>query len=54
MTEDIKIFERPDNQRYWVVRSHGGAYFDHFFRASIIAISHLDWLVVPKGPPVSG
>ncbi|MBA4721503.1 MAG: hypothetical protein H2067_10305 [Alcanivorax sp.] len=43
----IEVFERPDNQRYWVVRAQGGDYIDHFRQAGAVAIGHLDELALP-------
>ena len=43
----IDVFERPVNQRYWVVRAQGGDYIDHFRQAGTVAIGHLDELDLP-------
>lgn len=40
----IEVFERPNKQRYWVVRAQGGDYIDHFRQAGTVAIGHLDRL----------
>lgn len=44
----IGVFERPENQRYWVVRAQGGDYIDHFRQAGTVAIGHLDELGLPN------
>lgn len=36
------IYEPPDEQRYWVVRSDSGQYFPHFRLGKCAAIGHLD------------
>jgi hypothetical protein len=43
----IEVFERPENQRYWVVRAQGGEYVGHFRQAGTVAIGHLDELAIP-------
>ncbi len=44
MLSALNIYERPEGQRFWVVRCHGGRYYDHFVEGSLIGISHLDLL----------
>jgi len=38
----FRYYIKPQGQRYWVVRASGGAYYDHFVKGSLIALSHLD------------
>lgn len=45
--DDHKIFERPEYQRYWVVRANGSIYYKHFLDYSLIACGHLDPLRLP-------
>lgn len=47
----IEVYERPNNQRYWVVRAQGGDYIDHFRQAGTVAIGHLDKLSPPHTHP---
>lgn len=43
----IQIIEKPEGQRYWVVRAQGGDYVQHFRQGSTIAIAHLNPLNLP-------
>ncbi|WP_156181424.1 hypothetical protein [Halomonas sp. PR-M31] len=43
----IDVIERPESQRYWVVRAQDGNYIDHFQQAGTVAIGHLDDLDLP-------
>ncbi|EOE0524291.1 hypothetical protein ACJ8VI_002803 [Providencia stuartii] len=36
------IQDVPSNRKFWVVRSDGGAYYNHFLANSLVAIGHLD------------
>jgi len=42
----MKIYEVPDQRRYWVVRAEGGLYYDHFTKNGIMALSHLNELEI--------
>lgn len=48
---DIEIYRVPEDRNYWLVRSKGGSLFDHFISNGIVAISHMDKLLMnyPKG-----
>ncbi|WP_162926803.1 hypothetical protein [Vibrio coralliirubri] len=39
-----KIYEVPSNRKYWLVRSDGGHYYDHFTRHNVVALAHLNKL----------
>ncbi len=41
----LAIFERPKNQRYWVVRASRGDFVSHFRQSGLVAIGHIDDLV---------
>ena len=40
----MNVYERPESQRYWVVRAQGGDYIPHFKLSGTVAIGHLDEL----------
>ncbi len=40
----MKLYEVPDERRYWVVRADSGKYYDHFVQHGVIALAHLDIL----------
>ena len=42
MTINSLVYEKPEGQRIWVVRASGGTYVQHFKKAGIAAIGHLD------------
>lgn len=53
MTKDQDVYqikERPEHQRFWVVRSSGGQYIQHFRRGGVAAIGHLNELELTNGP----
>ena len=37
-----RIKERPNDQRFWVVRASGGQYVPHFRAGGVAAIGHLN------------
>ncbi|EOW0801752.1 hypothetical protein ACN2MB_002675 [Vibrio parahaemolyticus] len=41
---DKEIYEVPTNRRYWMVRSSGGHYYNHFTSNNCIGIGHLNVL----------
>lgn len=42
----MSIYEVPEGRRYWVVRSDGGLYYQHFLRYGFIALGHLNQLEI--------
>lgn len=44
MGELQHIYEVPSNRRYWLVRSDGGKYYDHFIKYGCIALGYLNRL----------
>lgn len=40
----FEVVERPEGQRYWVVRAQGGDYIDHFREGGVVAVGHLNIL----------
>lgn len=44
MLKSTEIVERPEGQRYWVVRASGGEFVRHFRQAGLVAIGHIDKL----------
>jgi len=46
--------ERPEDQRFWVVRASGGQYVRLFREAGIVAIGHLNPLRLSDGPLLEG
>jgi len=42
---DFKIYEPPEERRYWVVKADAGKYFEIFTSHSLIAIGHLNEFV---------
>ncbi|MEW8288223.1 MAG: hypothetical protein AB2697_19765 [Candidatus Thiodiazotropha endolucinida] len=44
----IRIPERPEGQRYWVVRAQGGDFVQHFRQGSVVAIGHLNEFNFPE------
>lgn len=47
--DDI-IPERKNGERVWVVRASGGRFVQHFIKANIVAIGHIDGLSVQSDP----
>jgi len=41
---DLRIYQVPESRRYWVVRAESGSYFDHFNKAGVIALGHLNFM----------
>jgi hypothetical protein len=40
----MKIYEVPNERRYWVVRAESGRYYDHFTKHGLIALGHVNGL----------
>lgn len=40
----MKIYEVPEDRRYWVVRANQNLYYDHFTRYGVVSIGHLNAL----------
>ncbi|WP_027710207.1 hypothetical protein [Zooshikella ganghwensis] len=40
----MKIYEVPEDRRYWVVRANQNLYYDHFTRYGVIAVGHFNTL----------
>lgn len=45
MMKSTVIVERPEDQRYWVVRASGGDFVSHFRQSGVVAIGHIDELL---------
>ncbi|MEZ8384399.1 hypothetical protein BH582_15080 [Vibrio sp. 10N.222.47.A9] len=45
-----EIYEVPSNRRYWMVRSSGGHYYNHFTSNNCIGIGHLNVLDLASKP----
>jgi hypothetical protein len=40
----MKIYEVPEDRRYWVVRANQSLYYDHFTRYGVVAVGHFNAL----------
>lgn len=48
---DMKIYNVPQERRYWVIRAESGIYYEHFLKYGIIALGHIDELGLPEEKP---
>ncbi len=42
------IYEKPENQRIWLVRAEGGEYLPHFRKGGVIAVGYINNFITPS------